>query len=100
MFELLPLTAGRTRDPVTIDIDGRRREVPGHFTVAEALLANGSSACRTSTVSAAPRGPFCMMGVCFECLVEIDGAPNQQACMTNVAEGMRVRSMHGKARLA
>jgi predicted molibdopterin-dependent oxidoreductase YjgC len=100
MFELLPLAPGKTRDPVTIDFDGQRLDVPGHFTVAEALLANGSNTCRTSAMSAAPRGPFCMMGVCFECLVEIDGVPNQQACMTTVAQGMQVRRMRGKARLA
>jgi NADH dehydrogenase/NADH:ubiquinone oxidoreductase subunit G len=40
------------------------------------------------------------MGVCFDCLVEIDGVPNVQACMTRVREGMRVRPMPGKARLA
>ncbi|MDR5664870.1 (2Fe-2S)-binding protein, partial [Burkholderia cenocepacia] len=44
--------------------------------------------------------PFCMMGVCFDCLVEIDGVPNVQGCMTPVADGMQVRAMHGKARLA
>ncbi|SEK10612.1 (2Fe-2S)-binding protein [Paraburkholderia diazotrophica] len=97
MFELLPLASAAT---VGIEIDGDPLRVPAHFTVAAALLANGPMACRTSAVSGAPRGPFCMMGVCFECLVEIDGVPNVQACMTRVAEGMRVRSMQGKARLA
>jgi predicted molibdopterin-dependent oxidoreductase YjgC len=97
MFELLPLTSAAT---VGIEIDGNRLRVPAHFTVAAALLASGQMTCRTSAVSGAPRGPFCMMGVCFECLVEIDGVPNIQACMTRVAEGMRVRPMQGKARLA
>ena len=46
-----------------------------------------------------PRGPFCMMGVCFDCLVEIDGVPNVQGCMTPVREGMQVRAIQGKARL-
>jgi NADH dehydrogenase/NADH:ubiquinone oxidoreductase subunit G len=36
-----------------------------------------------------------MMGACFECLVEIDGEPNRQACMTPVTEGMKVRPMKG-----
>lgn len=36
-----------------------------------------------------------MMGACFECLVEIDGVPNQQACMTQVQQGMTIRSMIG-----
>ncbi|MFL9902362.1 (2Fe-2S)-binding protein [Paraburkholderia fungorum] len=97
MFELLPLSTAET---VSVDIDGNDSQVPAHFTVAEALLAGGNITCRTSQVSGEPRGPFCMMGVCFECLVEIDGVPNQQACMTAVRPGMRVRSMRGKARLA
>ncbi|EEA02737.1 conserved hypothetical protein [Burkholderia sp. H160] len=97
MFELLPLTSDAA---VGIEIDGKVLRVPAHFTVAAALLANGQVTCRSSAVSGALRGPFCMMGVCFECLVEIDGVPNVQACMTRVTEGMRVRSMHGKARLA
>jgi NADH dehydrogenase/NADH:ubiquinone oxidoreductase subunit G len=41
-----------------------------------------------------------MMGVCFECLVEVDGVSNVQGCMTPVRDGMRVRAMQGKARLA
>ncbi len=36
-----------------------------------------------------------MMGVCFECLVTIDGVPNRQSCLIEVAEGMRIRSQEG-----
>lgn len=97
MFELLPLSTAAT---VSIDLDGHTSRVPAHFSVAEALLASGRNTCRASQVSGEPRGPFCMMGVCFECLVDIDGVPNQQACMTPVRPGMQVRSMRGKARLA
>ena len=38
---------------------------------------------------------MCLMGVCFDCLVEVDGRPNVQACMVTVREGMRVRLQHG-----
>ena len=38
-----------------------------------------------------------MMGVCFECLMEIDGTPNQQACLVPVAENMRINRQLGKA---
>ena len=41
--------------------------------------------------SGVPRAPWCMMGVCFECLVEIDGAAGRQACMIEVRDGMRIR---------
>lgn len=58
--------------------------------VAAALLANGIRAVRSAAVSGRPRGPYCMMGVCFECLVTINGAENQQACMIAVAANMVV----------
>jgi D-hydroxyproline dehydrogenase subunit gamma len=36
-----------------------------------------------------------MMGICFECLMEIDGVGNRQACLTPITEGMRVRRQQG-----
>ncbi|MDB5980489.1 MAG: NAD(FAD)-dependent dehydrogenase [Pseudomonas sp.] len=69
--------------------------VPEYMTVAAALLSIGVTQVRETPVSNAPRAPFCMMGACFECLVEIDGVPNQQACMTLVRQGMTIRSMIG-----
>ncbi len=60
-------------------------------TVAAALLVAGEVHLRTSPVSGEVRAPYCWMGVCFECLLEIDGQPNQQSCLIPVKEGMRVR---------
>lgn len=59
--------------------------------VAAALTAVGISDLRDSVVSGAARGVYCMMGACFDCLVEIDGVPNRQACMTEVRHGLDVR---------
>lgn len=59
-------------------------------TIAAALLAAGVSTFRSSFVSHQPRAPYCMMGVCFECLVNIDGKANQQACLVPVENGMTV----------
>ena len=84
---------------VTIDFEGEILKVGEHETVAAALLAAGSDYSRTTPVSRSPRLPFCMMGVCFECLVEIDGVPNRQACMEAVRSGMKVRRQDGKRRL-
>lgn len=64
-------------------------------TVAATLLAAGIISTRDTTVTSAPRGPFCMMGVCFDCLVEIDGVPNRQACLTIVRNGMAVARQNG-----
>ena len=48
-----------------------------------------------NAVSGSPRAPYCMMGVCFDCLMEIDGVGNRQACLTPVADGMQVRRQRG-----
>lgn len=64
--------------------------LPGE-TIAAALAAAGIVAVRQAR-SGAPRGPFCGMGVCFDCLVTIDGQPSQRACLTRVVDGMDVRS--------
>jgi D-hydroxyproline dehydrogenase subunit gamma len=97
MFELLPLSEGAK---VCIDINGAPHVVAGHLNVSAAMLEAGLQACRVTPISGLPRGPFCMMGVCFDCLVEIDGVPNQQGCMVQVRDGMRILPMQGKARIA
>ncbi len=80
---------------VTLTIDGREVRVPAGETVAAAALINGLMPFRTSAVSGAPRGPYCMMGACFDCLVEIDGVANRQACQVRVAEGMAIKRQDG-----
>jgi D-hydroxyproline dehydrogenase subunit gamma len=85
---------------VRITVDGDALDVPAGASLAAALLAAGVTTTRTTAVSGAPRAPYCMMGVCFECLVEIDGHPNRQACMTTVREGMQVRRQLGARALA
>ena len=91
----LPLGAGLARGPaVTITVDGRPVTAHAGETVAAALLAEGVEATRV-TAGGAPRGVFCGMGVCFDCLVVVDGVPNTRACMTWVAEGMDVRRQQG-----
>ncbi|MBP6683840.1 MAG: (2Fe-2S)-binding protein [Leucobacter sp.] len=62
--------------------------------VAAALIATGKNAWR-ETRSGASRGLFCGIGVCFDCLVEIDGESGQRACMIPLADGMDVRSATG-----
>ncbi len=85
---------------VTVTIDGREARVPAGETVAAAALIHGLQPFRTSAVSGAPRAPYCMMGVCFDCLVEIDGTPNRQACQVRVAEGMAIRRQDGAGETA
>lgn len=80
---------------VTVDIEGKQVQVPAGETVAAAVLVSGLDHTRTTPVSGARRAPLCMMGVCFDCLMEIDGIPNRQACQVVVADGMIVRRQHG-----
>ncbi|MEO8485051.1 MAG: 2Fe-2S iron-sulfur cluster-binding protein [Betaproteobacteria bacterium] len=63
--------------------------------VAAALIASGRLACRVTPVEARPRGPWCLMGACQDCLVEVDGVPNAQGCMLAVVPGMRVATQRG-----
>src|SRR3954463_10064562 len=93
MFRRLP-EAGAER--ITIVVDGRAVEAHPRDSVAAALLAAGYDHCRTTAVSGAQRGPYCLMGVCFDCLVTIDGVGNPQACMVRVRDGLRVELQHGK----
>jgi predicted molibdopterin-dependent oxidoreductase YjgC len=92
MFKTLPDAGGTT---VTVVINGAPYSAPLGCTAAAALLLAGSVPTRTTPVSGAPRAPYCMMGACFECLAEIDGAPNQQACLVPVVEGMRINRQSG-----
>ncbi|ASV88762.1 2Fe-2S iron-sulfur cluster binding domain protein (plasmid) [Ochrobactrum quorumnocens] len=85
----------KTIDTVAITFDGMSFDVGAGQTVAAALLAQGINALRNSVVGNQPRAPYCLMGVCFECLVQIDGVENRQACMTVVREGMSISSQTG-----
>lgn len=76
--------------PVEVRLDGEPVSVPAGVSVAAALLLLDRPACRLSPVSGAPRAPYCLMGVCLECLVTIDGRPGRFGCLTPVADGMRI----------
>src|SRR5258708_4007379 len=85
-----------SRPALTILIDGVSVPAQAGDSVAAAMLAAGHGMSRTTPVSGAPRAPFCLMGVCFECLVTIDGVGNRQGCMIAVRDGMRIETGHGK----
>lgn len=85
----------KAADTVAITFDGIPMRVDIELTVAAALLSHGISTLRTSVVGDRPRAPYCLMGVCFECLVTIDGIQNRQACMTVVRDGMAISSQSG-----
>lgn len=64
---------------------------PGE-SILGALIASGVQTLRHTRFEHEPRGMLCAIGVCFECLVDVDGKPNRRACVTPAAPGMDVRS--------
>lgn len=84
---------------VSVTVDGRAVEAREGESVAAAMLAAGISQCRTTPVGGVPRAPYCMMGVCFDCLVTVDGVGNRQGCLVRVRDGMAIETQHGKREL-
>lgn len=82
---------------VRFTFEGQSFEALEGDTVAAAVLSSNAGYTRTTPMSGAHRAPYCMMGVCFECLMQIDGVANQQACMVQVREGMVVRRQLGQS---
>lgn len=92
MFKRLA-DAGET---VSLKVDGKDIRARVGDTVAGAMLAAGIDRFRTTPVTESPRAPYCLMGVCFDCLVTIDGVGSRQACLVPVREGMAVETQLGK----
>ena len=88
-------SAARHDRALEFTFDGRRMVARDGDSLAVALSANGVEAFRETPVSGAKRGPYCLMGVCFDCLVLVDGVGNRQACLTSVRQGMVVETQHG-----
>ena len=82
-------------NPVTIAVDGVAVAAAVGEPVAAVLLRLEPPIARTTPVGGRPRAPYCMMGVCFDCLAIVDGMPSTQTCRTAVRAGMRVERQHG-----
>ena len=78
-----------------IEIDGVSVAADPGETIAAVLLRQTEVWSRLNPVSGLPRAPYCMMGVCFECLAEVDGKASVQTCLTPVRDGVRVRRQTG-----
>ena len=92
MFEQLPVGPA---NPIRFFFEGEEIAAFEGQSLAAALLAAGVRHFRETPASGAPRGPYCMMGVCFDCLLVVDGLPNVQSCMVAVRDGMRVARQTG-----
>jgi predicted molibdopterin-dependent oxidoreductase YjgC len=92
MFRRLSETAGAQ---IPFTFDGRPLSGRHGDTVAAALIGANVAVCRLTSISSTSRGPFCLMGVCFDCLVSIDGATNRQGCLVPLEAGMRIETQVG-----
>jgi predicted molibdopterin-dependent oxidoreductase YjgC len=70
--------------------DGHDLEAPAGSTIAGALLVNGITSWRTTRVLGAPRGLFCGIGTCFDCLVDVNTSAAVRACLVLLADGDEV----------
>jgi predicted molibdopterin-dependent oxidoreductase YjgC len=77
---------------VTMQVNGKPMPARRGQTVAAAMLAAGQRVLRHTRNAGKPRGLFCAMGVCFDCVMTIDGKAGVRACMTRVEDGMQVSS--------
>jgi hypothetical protein len=79
----------------TFLFDGRPVAFTDGQSVAAALTAVGVRSWRTTRVGGRPRGLFCGIGICFDCLVVVDGRPNQRACIVPARAGTQVTTQEG-----
>lgn len=83
---------GTTETSVTVTIDGEEVEAVAGEPVLAAVWAGGARALHRTARAGEPRAFFCGIGICFDCLVTIDGEPNVRACMTPVTAGMSIET--------
>ncbi|MCF6203255.1 MAG: (2Fe-2S)-binding protein [Methylococcaceae bacterium] len=92
MFKQL---SNSTVETVEVTLNGQKIHVSQGMTVAAAALTQGLHFTRTTPISNSKRLPFCMMGVCYDCLMVIDGKANQRACVTYIKKGMQIETQQG-----
>lgn len=81
--------------PVEIEVDGEKIQAIEGEPIASALLAAGKSVFRYTRKRHEPRGVFCAIGRCTDCMMTVDGIPNVRTCVTPVKAGMKIQTQHG-----
>ncbi len=82
---------------VNISVDGRRLQARKGEMIAAALLAGGIRVHRYTTNRREPRGIFCGIGQCTDCVMVVNGVPNVRTCVTQVEEGMVIQTQRGSS---
>jgi len=89
------LGAAQNGKSVRITINGTTISAIEGEPIAAALLANGIRICRQTEKKNEPRGIFCAIGQCTDCMMTVDGVPNIRTCVTPAHEGMRIETSKG-----
>ena len=79
-------------DRISFTLDGAPITATPGQSVGAALTDAGIRSWRTTRHGERPRGLFCGIGICFDCLLTVDGQPNQRACLVPARAGMAVES--------
>lgn len=80
---------------VTLIVDGEALQAFEGEPIATALIAAGRLAFRRTTKYKEPRGMFCALGRCTDCMMIVDGQPNVRTCITPARDGMVIETQHG-----
>lgn len=90
-----PILGDDTREKrVYIKVDDKTYPAYEGSMIAAALLENGILVNRYTTRLHEPRGVFCGIGQCTDCMMVVDGVPNIRTCITRVREGMDIRTQN------
>ena len=84
---------------ITFTLDGNTMEGCDNEPIAAALRAQGVLIHRITTRREEPRGLFCAIGRCTDCVMTVDGVPNVRTCVTPLREGMDIRTQKGKGQI-
>lgn len=75
---------------ITVTLNSKPVSTEQGQSVGAVLMGEGIKAWRTTRNEGKPRGLFCGIGACYDCLVTIDGQPNQRACMVEACDSMNI----------
>lgn len=80
------------REEIQIEVDGKLISALKGELIAAALFAHGIKVCRLTPKDSEPRGVFCGVGQCTDCMMTVDGIPNVRTCIAPVRDGMKIQT--------
>lgn len=88
----------KLKPTITVTVDGKEIGAVKGEPIAAALLASGIKVFRKTPKKNEPRGLFCGIGRCTDCIMTVDGVPNVRTCVTPVEEGMKIETQDGRGK--